>query len=71
MKDKGKIETRDTNPPKYQVTLPGWLMHEEQIGVGSAIKRFTSRVGVRACAGCERRAEALDHWLVFSHKGNR
>jgi hypothetical protein len=41
------------------------MMSFEDIGLGEAIKRATSAVGIRPCGGCERRAAALNRWLVF------
>ncbi len=49
----------------HRVRLPGFLV-EEEIGLGDVIKRATSAVGIRPCSGCERRAAALNRWLVFS-----
>ena len=37
-----------------------------EIGLGDAIKRVTSAVGIPPCGGCQRRAEALNRWLVIS-----
>ena len=49
----------------YQVRLPGFVS-EEDVGLGDAIKRATSTVGIRPCGGCGRRAAALNRWMVFS-----
>ena len=49
----------------YRVRLPGFIT-DEDIGLGDVIKRATSAVGIRPCGGCERRAAALNHRLVFS-----
>jgi hypothetical protein len=49
----------------YRVRLPGFI-GERDIGLGDAIKRATYSVGVRPCARCERRAAALNRWLVFT-----
>jgi hypothetical protein len=32
----------------------------EWVGLGTAIARMTTRVGIKPCAGCKRRKEALD-----------
>ena len=56
-------EKLDRKP--HQVRLPGFLI-EEEIGLGDVIKRATSAVGIQPCSGCERRATALNRWLVFS-----
>jgi hypothetical protein len=49
----------------YRVRLPGFISDEE-VGLGDAIKRATSAVGIRPCGGCARRATALNRWMVFS-----
>jgi hypothetical protein len=51
----------------HQVRLPGFLITED-IGLGDTVKRVTHAVGIRPCGGCERRAAALNRWLVFSRK---
>ena len=48
----------------HHVRLPGFLVDDE-IGLGDVIKRATSLMGVRPCGGCERRAAALNRWMVF------
>ena len=49
----------------YRVRLPGFLVDEE-LGLGDAIKNVTYAVGIKPCGGCEKRAEALNRWMVFS-----
>jgi hypothetical protein len=48
-----------------RIHLPGFIL-EEEIGLGSAIKYVTSAMGVKPCAGCEKRAAALDRWVRFT-----
>jgi hypothetical protein len=48
----------------YRVRLPGFV--GEEVGLGDAIKRATTRAGVRPCGGCGRRAEALNRRVVLS-----
>lgn len=36
------------------------------VDLGDVLKRAASAVGVKPCGGCERRAAALNRWLVFS-----
>jgi hypothetical protein len=56
----------DTGAPSpYRVRLPGFVSDEE-IGLGGMIKRVTSAFGINPCGGCERRAAALNRWLVVS-----
>ena len=57
-------EAKSENQP-YRVRLPGFISDEE-IGLGDAIRRVTSGIGIKPCGGCERRAAALNRWLVFS-----
>ena len=54
-----------TRSEPHHVRLPGFLV-EEEIGLGDVFKRATYAVGVRPCAGCERRAAAMNRWMVFS-----
>jgi hypothetical protein len=49
----------------HQVRLPGFLIGED-IGLGDAIKRVTYAVGIKPCAGCEKRASALNRWMHFT-----
>jgi hypothetical protein len=51
----------------YRVRIPGFTA-DEAIGLGDAIKRVTYAFGVRSCGGCERRAAALNRWLVFNRR---
>jgi len=56
---------KDNEHISHRIRLPGFLI-EKQIGLGDVIKRATSTVGIRPCAGCEKRAAALNRWLRFS-----
>ena len=55
----------DVRRSPYRVRLPGFVS-DEPIGLGDIIKRVTYTAGIEPCGGCERRAEALNNWLVFS-----
>lgn len=37
----------------------------QQVGLGAAIARLTSAVGIQPCGGCKKRAEELDRRFVF------
>jgi len=39
---------------------------KEDVGLGDAIKRFTSKVGINPCGGCKRRAKTLNNYVVFT-----
>ena len=54
----------------HKVRLPGFITGDE-IGLGDAIKRATSYMGVRPCGGCNRRAEALNRWMVFTNRRSK
>ena len=51
--------------PSHQVRLPGFIT-DEDIGLGDVIKRTTYYFGMQPCGGCERRAAALNRWMVFT-----
>lgn len=55
----------EKRPAPSRVRLPGFI-RDEDIGLGDAIKRVTSTFGIRTCGGCERRAAALNRWLVIT-----
>jgi hypothetical protein len=48
-----------------EVRLPGFILDEE-IGLGTAIKRATTTLGITPCAPCAERAARLDRRVVFS-----
>lgn len=52
----------------HRARLPGFLLDKEEaeIGLGDVIKKVTSAVGVKPCADCERRAQALNRWMRLS-----
>jgi hypothetical protein len=49
----------------YRVRLPGFVKDHE-IGLGDMIKHVSSTIGIKPCAGCEKRAQSLNHWMVFT-----
>jgi hypothetical protein len=49
----------------HRVRLPGFIK-EEEIGLGDVIKRVTYAMGIKPCAGCQKRAAALNRWMVFT-----
>ena len=49
----------------HRVRLPGFIS-DEDVGLGDVIKRVTNAFGIKPCGGCERRAAALNRWLVFT-----
>ena len=67
MNDKKKAAGKQEQPAstKHRVRLPGFLV-EEEIGLGDVIKKTTYALGIKPCGGCEKRAAALNRWMVFS-----
>jgi hypothetical protein len=51
----------------FEARLPAFV-EDEPVGLGDAIKRATTRVGIRPCGGCERRAQWLNSWLTFTRR---
>jgi hypothetical protein len=39
---------------------------QQSIGLGDMIKGATRRLGIDPCRGCEKRAAALNRWIVFT-----
>jgi hypothetical protein len=64
---KSQADRASKNHPARRVRLPGFL-RDEEIGLGDAIKRVTSAMGIRPCSGCDRRAAALNRWVVFTRR---
>ncbi|MCS6859664.1 MAG: hypothetical protein NZT92_05020 [Abditibacteriales bacterium] len=60
-----KQQTVRGAPQPYRLRLPGFVS-DEDIGLGDVIKRATYALGFKPCGGCERRAAALNRWLVFT-----
>ncbi|WP_327733373.1 hypothetical protein OG749_05325 [Streptomyces nojiriensis] len=54
----------------FRVRLPGFISDQE-VGLGDAIKRTTSLVGLKPCTPCLRRAAALNRLVVFTPTGRR
>jgi hypothetical protein len=63
--NEAETNSGQTNHSPYRARLPGFVSDEE-IGLGDAIKRVTYALGIQACGSCERRAAALNRWVVFT-----
>jgi hypothetical protein len=68
MKEENKSTPDPGRTEPRHVRLPGFLVKEE-IGLGDVIKRVTYAMGIPACQGCEQRAQTLNRWVKFTHKG--
>ena len=60
----------ESEHPPHRVRLPGFITDEE-IGLGDVLKRTASYLGIQPCAGCGRRADALNRWLVFKNRQSK
>ena len=65
MQTEDPIATEDTKSGPYKVRLPGFIT-DEQIGLGDVVQRVTYAMGIKPCGGCERRAAAMNRWMVFT-----
>ena len=61
MEPKARAEESHTYPSR----LPGFITNEDEVGLGDVIKRITYAIGIKPCSGCEKRAAALNRWVVF------
>jgi hypothetical protein len=49
----------------HRARIPGFLL-DQDVGLGTVVKRVTSTFGIKPCGGCEQRAARLNRWLVFA-----
>jgi hypothetical protein len=61
----GDVQAGVSDRPQHRVRLPGFIL-DEDVGLGTVVKRVTSAFGARPCGGCEQRAATLNRWLVFT-----
>jgi hypothetical protein len=54
-----------------RVRLPGFILEDETLGAGDAVKRLTRAMGMKPCGSCEQRAAVLNRWIVFTRQPNR
>jgi hypothetical protein len=71
-KARKELNTESDRPKNAarRLRLPGFII-EEDIGLGDAVKRITTAVGIRPCRGCQERAAALNRWLVLARSRER
>ncbi len=65
MTSRDKAVDGDKRREPYRVRLPGFIPNED-IGLGDVLKRVSYAAGIAPCGGCQRRAEALNRWMVFT-----
>lgn len=60
-------ENADDVHSKHRIRLP-FFVNDEDIGLGTVVRKMTYAVGIRQpCAGCRRREVTLNRWISF-HK---
>jgi hypothetical protein len=59
------VQAEGSDRLPHHVRLPGFILDEE-VGLGSVVKRVTSAFGIRPCGECEQRAAMLNRWLIFT-----
>jgi hypothetical protein len=55
----------EMQPAPRKVRLPRFITDEE-VGLGDVVQRVTYAMGIKSCGGCERRAAAMNRWMVFT-----
>jgi hypothetical protein len=60
-----ETDTAPASNPPYRVRLPAFISDKE-VGLGDAMKHVSYAFGIQLCGGCERRAAALNRWMVFT-----
>jgi hypothetical protein len=65
MQDENRAATEETQMAPRKVRLPGFITGEE-VGLGDVVKGVTYSMGMKLCGGCERRAAAMNRWMVFT-----
>jgi hypothetical protein len=65
MEHKNATAAEETQTKPRKVRLPGFIT-EEEVGLGDVVQRVTYAMGIKSCGGCERRAAAMNRWVVFT-----
>ena len=65
MEDEHPAAKDEAQSKPYRVRLPGFVANET-IGLGDVVRQVTYAVGIKPCGGCERRAAAMNRWMVFT-----
>lgn len=61
----GDAREKSAQRDPYRIRLPGFVSDNE-VGLGDAIKRATTYLGITSCGGCDRRAAVLNRWFTFT-----
>ena len=63
--EESKSAAKRNVPAKpFTLRLPG-LVPDAPVGLGDAVKKLTTHMGIAPCSGCTRRAATLNRWVVL------
>ena len=65
MQDENPTVKGEAESKPFQVRLPGFIA-DDAVGLGDVVQRMTYAIGIKPCGGCERRAAAMNRWMVFT-----
>jgi hypothetical protein len=65
MQSEDPTDKDKAQPKPYRMKLPGFTA-DEAVGLGDVVQRVTYAMGLKPCGGCERRAAAMNRWMVFT-----
>jgi len=65
MQDEHPTARDEAQSRPHKVRLPGFIT-DEQVGLGDIVQRAAYAMGIKPCGGCERRAAAMNRWMVFT-----
>ena len=66
---KRKLTAAASERAPHRIRMPGFVT--DDVGLGDVLKRGTTALGIKPCGGCERRAAALNRWLVLTRWRSR
>jgi hypothetical protein len=65
MQNEDRTVTEEPQMAPRKVRLPGFITGDE-VGLGDVVQRATYAMGIKPCGGCDRRAAAMNRWMVFT-----
>jgi hypothetical protein len=64
---KAEMRLPEQSKPVVRITAPV----KTAVGLGDVVKAVTSKMGIEACGGCQKRAAALNRLVGFAPRGER
>lgn len=56
-------------PKRLRIPVPVKL--SRPLGLGDAVKKVTTAIGIKPCSGCQRRAQFLNQLAEFEGRGRK